>query len=180
MRVGIVFLALGGLGLAFGAGCGSPALRAAERGDLKALRAEIGAREKAGDLSNGEAAKIALEVAERELRQAKGEDAAKRVRETRACTGEMESALALRTKTHDLAGAEAAMALLDDGKMSMSTARDSLKDKDDAWRAVGARGLVREDDDRVARAAAMLDPSPRVRRAAMRAAQDAKDARDFD
>src|SRR5262249_38200712 len=70
----------GGLVLVSGvllAACGgSPAMRAAERGDLAALRAEIGAREKVGDLSNREAAKIAYEIAEREVRNAKGDEAA--------------------------------------------------------------------------------------------------------
>ena len=121
-------------------------MRAAESGDRKALRAELGAREKAGDLSNREAAKVARAVADRELRSAKGEDATKRVRETRACTGELDDALDERTRTHDRAGAEAAMALLDDGRMSRGKARDWLADQDDAWRAVGTRTLVRDDD----------------------------------
>jgi hypothetical protein len=159
---------------------GSPAMRAAERGDLASLRAEIGAREKAGDLSNGEAAKVAHAVAEHELMSARGDEAPKRVRESLACADELDGVLEERAKTHDLAGAEAAMALADDGKtLHRGAVRAFLDDKDDAWRAVGARGLVRE-EDRDARKKAMLDPSPLVRRAAMRAAVDAKDASDFD
>ncbi len=154
-------------------------MRAAESGDLKTLRAELGAREKAGDLSNREAAKVARAVADRELRAAKGEDATKRVRETRACTGELDDALDERTRTHDLAGAEAAMALLDDGRMSRGKARDWLADQDDAWRAVGTRTLVR-DDDATARRKAFTDPGPRSRRAAMRASAEAMDPQDFD
>src|SRR5262249_1909262 len=126
-----------------------------------------------------EAAKVARVVADREVRTARGVEAAKRVREARACTNELDDALEERAKTHDLAGAEAAMALLDDGKMSASRARAWLGDPDDAWRAVGVRTLTRE-DDRAARRTAMVDPGPRVRRAAMRAAADARDARDFD
>jgi hypothetical protein len=152
-------------------------MRAAERGDLTALRAELGAREKAGDLSNGEAAKVARAVAERELRAAKGDDATKRVKETRACAGELDGVLEERTKTHDSAGAEAAISLYDDGRMGKSTARAWLADPDDAWRAVAVRTLVRE-DDAAARRAAFTDPGPRTRRAAMRAAAEAVDPRD--
>ncbi len=166
-----------GLGaLALGCG-GSPALRAAERGDMAALRAELGAREKAGNLTNGEAAKVARAVADRELRAAKGEDAAKRVREARACAVEMEGALEERTRTHDLAGAEAAMALYDDGSLGRSRARDWVGDADDAWRAIGTRTLTREDDAPLRRKG-FTDPGPRTRRAAMRAAAEAGDARE--
>jgi hypothetical protein len=154
-------------------------MRAAERGDLGALRTELGAREKAGDLSNGEAAKVARVVAERELRAAKGDDATKRVRESRACTGELDSALEERTKTHDAAGAEAAMALYDDGRMGKSTARAWLGDPDDAWRAVGVRTLVGEEDG-AARRKAFTDPGPRSRRAAMRAAAEAENGHEED
>ena len=146
---------------------------------MAALRAELGAREKAGDLSNGEAAKVARVVAEREIRGAKGEDAKKRVREARACTGELDGVLEERTKTHDEAGAEAAMALYDDGRLGKSTARDWVTDPDDAWRAVGMRTLVR-DEDAGARRKAFTDPGPRSRRAAMRAAGEVLDAREFD
>ncbi len=158
---------------------GSSAMRAAERGDLPALRAEIGARAKAGDLSNDEAARVARAVAERELREAKGDDAVKRVREVRACVGELDGVLGDRVKAHDRAGAEAAMALLDDGKLDASDASAWQGDKDDAWRAVGVRTLSGS-EDRAARQKAMLDPSPRVRRAAMRAAQDVRDPVDFE
>ncbi len=154
-------------------------MRAAERGDLTALRVELGAREKAGDLSNGEAAKVARAVADRELRAAKGDDATKRVRETRACAVELDGALEERMKTHDQAGAEAAMALFDDGQLGKSTARAWLVDPDDAWRAVAVRTLTR-DDDAAARKKAFTDPGPRSRRAAMRAAAEAMDARELD
>src|SRR5262249_33966696 len=130
-------------------------------------------------LSNGEAADVARAVAERELKSAKADDAAKRIKESLACTDELDGVLEERAKTHDLAGAEAAMALVEDGKMSLGAARAWARDKDDGWRAVGARGLSRE-EDRAERKKAMLDPSPTVRRAAMRAAVDAKDASDFD
>jgi hypothetical protein len=82
-------------------------------------------------------------------------------------------------KTTDAAGAEAALARVESGEMSESDARAHLGDADDGWRAVGARGLVRDDDD-AARLKAYLDPAPVVRRAALHAALKAKDARDVD
>src|SRR5690606_16602338 len=49
----------------------------------------------------------------------------------------------------------------------------------DRWRAVGVRTLHR-DSDRQKRQAAMLDPSPRVRRGAIRASAQAQDVADLD
>src|SRR5262249_36445352 len=106
-----------------GAACGaSGAMRAAERGDRAALKAEIASREKAGSLSNAEAAKLARAVASRELAQAK-DDAASRVRELRACANDVDDALAARMKTHDAAGAEAALARLDAGTLDAGDVR---------------------------------------------------------
>jgi hypothetical protein len=162
------------------ASCGSSAIRAAERGDTAKLRAEITSKHKDGKLSNDEARDIARAVAEREITTAKDEPAAlMRLHETRACAVELDDAFEERMKRKDGAGAEAALARLEAGKLSEGDARSFLKDADDRWRAVGTRTLHR-DDDRKARQAAMLDPSPRVRRGAIRAAADAKDASDID
>ena len=107
---------------------------------------------------------------------AKDEAAAtSRVRESRACAAELDDALEERMKKHDGAGAEAALARLEDGRLADGAARDFLSDADDRWRAVGTRTLHRE-DDRKRRQQAILDPSPRVRRSAIRAAGQAKDA----
>jgi hypothetical protein len=170
-----------GLGLAAGAvACGSPALRAAEDGDYARLRSEIAGKHRAGRLSNGEAADLARAVATRELSVAKGDrDALRRLRETRACAGDLDDALAERMKTHDGAGAEAALERLEAGTLSRGRARDFLGDADDRWRAVGARTLTGEDDG-PKRRAAILDPSGPVRRSAIRAAADAKDPADLD
>lgn len=144
------------------------------------LRGLIQDRHKEGSLDNDDAAKIARAVAERELATAKREDEAiQRLRETRACTPELGDALADRMKAKDGAGAEAALALLEDKRLSQSDARELADDKDDRWRAVASRAFVR-DDDRAARQKAILDPSPRVRRGAIRAAGDAKDLADLD
>lgn len=160
--------------------CGSAAYRAAERGDLAGLRSEIAARHARGAVSRGEAATLARAVATRELVSAKDEASAlTRVRETRGCAVDLDDAFEERMKTHDGAGAEAALARLEDGQISSGSARDFLRDADERWRAVGTRTLHRDDDAR-RRREAVLDPSPRVRRSAIRAAGEAKDEADLD
>ena len=162
------------------AACGSPALRAAEQGDSAKLRAEIAQKHEKGKLSNGEAADLARAVAEREITTATDESTAlARLRETRACASELDDALESRMKKRDAAGAEAALSRLEDGKLSDGAARTWLDDADDRWRAVAARTLHRG-GDRQRRQAAILDPSPRVRRSAIRAAAHAKDPTDLD
>lgn len=160
--------------------CGSSALSAAEHGDSATLRAVIADKHEKGKLSNDEVAGLARAVAEREISMAKDEGTAlARLRETRACALEVDDALGERMKKRDGAGAEAALSRLEDGKLSDGDARGWLRDGDDRWRAVAARTLHREEDRRQ-RQAAFLDPSPRVRRSAIRAAAYAKDATDLD
>jgi hypothetical protein len=160
--------------------CGNSALRAAERGDSAELRAEIADKHQRGKLSNDEAAELARAVAEREITTAKDEGTAlARLRETRACAGELDDALEDRMRKRDGAGAEAALSRLEDGRLSEKDARVWLSDADDRWRAVGTRTLHR-DDDRKRRHAAILDPSPRVRRSAIRASSKAEDVTDID
>jgi len=153
------------VGLASGC-ASSSAVRAARTGDFASLKRQIDARSRQGKLTNGEAADIARAVAGREIASARSPaDASARVRDVRACARELDSELAARMDTHDEAGAEAALARLDMGKLDAGSVRKWVNERDDAWRAVGARGLVRTDDDRVARQRALVDPSPRVRRA---------------
>jgi hypothetical protein len=162
------------------AGCGNAALRAAERGDSERLTAEIARKHERGKLTNDEAAKLARAVAERELVTAKDEASAlARLRETRACSAELDDALEHLMKRRDGAGAEAALSRLEAGKLSDGDARAWLADADDRWRAVGTRTLHRQ-EDRARRQAAILDVSPKVRRAAIRAAAVAKDPADLD
>jgi hypothetical protein len=166
--------------LALLGGCASsPALSAARRGDFASLRTDIAAKEKPGKLGNGEAADLASAVAEWEIASGPKDEQLARVRELRACARDVDGLLASRMRSHDAAGAEAALARVESGEMSAGAARDFANDADDAWRAVGARGLVREDDD-AARQKAYIDAAPAVRRAAMHAAAIAKDPRDID
>jgi len=155
----------------------SQAMRAAEGGDSVSLGRAVAEREKRGDLSNGEAASLAKAVADRDLRAAKPPDALALVRDVRTCARELDSALKERMAFHDEAGAEAALARIESGELDLDDVRDWATDADPAWRAVGVRALFRS-EDRDARLRAMLDPDPRVRRQAMRAARDDQDPND--
>jgi HEAT repeat protein len=156
----------------------SPALRAADSGDRAALTTAVAEREKRGDLSNGEAASLAETVASRDLRAAKGADVLALVTDVRSCARELRAPLEERMATHDEAGAAAALALLDAGELSQDDARQFATDPIAPWRAVGARALVRS-EDRALRLKALLDPDPRVRRQAVRAARDDQDPNDL-
>jgi HEAT repeat protein len=156
-----------------------PGLDAAERGDRAALKDAVARHEKVGDLSNAEATSLALVVAERELREAKGPDAIERVRDAWPCAHELDDALAARMEEHDDVGAQAALARVDGRGLDAGDVRTYLVDPDSAWRAVGTRGLVRQ-EDRAARVHALVDPDPRVRRQAVRAARDATDPNDLE
>jgi len=156
---------------------GSDAVGAARRGDAVALQKAIEPGLRAGKLGESEAAEIARAAAEHEIAVAKGEEGVDRLRELRTCTAELTSAFAERAGTHDAVGAEAAMALLESDAMAQADARKYLGDPDDGWRAVGVRGLVREKDGE-ARRKALVDPSARVRRAAMRASAEVRDPED--
>ncbi|MBX3226098.1 MAG: hypothetical protein KIT84_29015 [Labilithrix sp.] len=160
--------------------CGNAALRAAERGDDAKLSAEIASKHQRGKLSNEEAATLARAVAEREIAKAKdAQTALARLRDTRACSLELDDALEERMKTRDAAGAEAALTRLEGGRLGMRAAREWIDDPDDRWRAVGARTLHRE-EDREKRRSAIVSPNAQIRRAALRAAADAKDPGDIE
>jgi hypothetical protein len=160
-------------------GChASVALHAAERGDLPVLRAEIAAGERAAKLSLADTAELAEAVAFRDVTQANRKDAVTRVRDVRACALELDDALAFEMKTMDAAGAEAAMARLDSGELSVGDVRSFAGSSNDDWRAVGVRGLTRARDSE-ARRRALVDPAPAVRRAALRAMHAANDPSDL-
>jgi hypothetical protein len=160
-------------------GCApSPAMLAAARGDRDALHADIARRENLGDLPSSEAAALAKVVAEHELATTSSADAVERVRDLSSCAHELDDALADRMRTHDVAGAEAALARVESHRLDAQDLRAYVSDGEEHWRAVGARGLVRP-EDRDARVRAMVDPSPVVRREAVRAARDGADPGDF-
>jgi hypothetical protein len=157
----------------------SPAMRAAQRGDAIALGSAIAARETAGNLSTREAAALAKVVAGRELQAGPPPEAVDRVQDVRACAHELDDALARRMRTHDAAGAAAALVRVDQRALEAGDVRRFVTDPDAHWRALGARGLVRP-DDRAARLEGFVDADPAVRRQAVRASRDASDPRDLD
>ena len=158
--------------------CGASAgVRAARTGDRSAVAAYVAPLHQKGKLTGDEAAALARATLEHELAAAKGEDAVQRVSDVRPCAYELSAALAVRTTTHDEAGAASAMALYEAGSFSASSARAWSADPSSAWRAVAARALVRERDGE-ARRGLLLDGSVSVRRAAMRASGDARDPAD--
>jgi len=141
------------------------------------LRAQISLGERNARLSLHETADLARAVASREVLVAAPDAGVDRVRELRACAPEVEGALAERMKKSDAAGAEAALALLDAERLREWDVRPFVASSDERWRAVGVRSLFRA-EDREARLKAVLDPSPKVRRAAMHAIVEAKDPAD--
>jgi hypothetical protein len=170
-----VVLLLGG-----SSGCASEMTRAAERRDRPVLGREILAAEQHGRLSLGAAAGLARVVVEREMRDATAPDVAiARVRDLRGCALEADDFLAQRMKTEDAAGGEAALERREAGAMSDWSARGHLESPDDRWRAVGMSGMTR-DRDHEARLRGLVDGSPLVRRAALRAIVAHDDPADFD
>ncbi len=169
------------IGLVFwAAACASsPAMRAAESGDRAALKTAVDQQEKSASLSNHEAAALALTVANREVRDATGSAGPDRVHDVWSCAHELDDALAERMRTHDDAGAEAALARVDGRGLDVDALRDYLGDPAPLWRAAGTRSLVRQ-EDHAARLQALLDPDPHVRRQAARAARDATDPNDLE
>jgi hypothetical protein len=153
-------------------------MRAAKLGDQAGLRDAITAGERAGTLSNGDAASLARAVADRELRSAPPAEASDRIRDALACAREFDDALADRMHVHDAAGADAALARIAGRGLSLGDARGFVGDPDPRWRAVGVRALVRP-EDRALRLRALVDDDPFVRRQAARAAHDAGDAADL-
>jgi hypothetical protein len=144
-----------------------------------ALAQAIAASERTGDLSNGDAARLAKGVAEHELREASGADAVDRVRDSSPCARELAGAFADRMALRDAAGAHAALVRIEGGDLAAGRVAETSSGDDPEWRAVVARGLVRA-GDRDARRNALLDPDPLVRREAARAAHSARDDGDLD
>ncbi|HLK35586.1 MAG TPA: hypothetical protein VKU41_02460, partial [Polyangiaceae bacterium] len=153
-------------------------MRAAARGDRAALGQAIAVRQRVGDLSESEAAALARTVADRELRGTAERDAVERIRDARPCARELDDALADAMRSRGPAGAEAGLARIDAHRLGLDDARAYAADPDGGWRALGARALVRPEDG-AARRRALLDPDPRVRREAARAARDAAEGADL-
>lgn len=163
------------------AGCAaSPAVEAAKKPDFPALARAIDASKKAGDLGDGDVEDIAEAIAEGEIKRAKG-DAGERILTTfGGCAGQVESALGDRYDAGDDMGAFAASVLMSAGVVGIEDYVDFAREKDTrpGFRALGARGLV-DDDDFPLRRELFLDLDERVRVNALKAAMTAPSIEDF-
>ncbi|NUQ78990.1 MAG: hypothetical protein HUU21_36165, partial [Polyangiaceae bacterium] len=100
-------------------GCAaSPAIRAAEDGNLPELKRAIAEEVRRGDLDDGEARRIARAVASAEVESAAGPVGADRIRELLPCAKEIEDALEQRAEATDEVAAVAALGLLEEGLAS--------------------------------------------------------------
>ncbi|HZF51882.1 MAG TPA: HEAT repeat domain-containing protein [Polyangiaceae bacterium] len=177
-------------------GCGaSPALRAAEDGNLPELKRAIEGEARRGELDADEARDIARTIAAAEAENAAGSVGADRIRELLPCAKEIAGSLERRAEVNDEVGAVAALGLLEEGLVSLeeigpralaaANARASggagglEAAAAAAWRAVRARSL-KEPGDGQERRRSMLDGDEGVRVAAIRAAVDAADPSDTD
>lgn len=162
------------------AGCAaSSAVEVALHGDLPSLRRELERADREGELDRGSVVRIADAVARRELAAAGGENGARRVRQLRACTSALAGALGARASEGDEVGAEAALALLAQRRLSAETLVDEHADATDpAWRSVAARAATSARDT-LRRREWFVDPDQRVRRAAFEAALERPDPLDL-
>lgn len=163
-------------------GCAaSPALRAAEAHDLAALKREIDAELKRGDLTAGEARDIARAVATHEVKNAKGDSGSKAIDAFGRCSRDLDAAYEARARDSDAVAAAAASARLEDGLLSPEDARAlaSRPGLPAAWRPLLTRALLRP-EDALERRARLADGDQEVRVAALRAAADAGDPGDTD
>lgn len=171
------------------AGCGaSPAVRAAEGGDLTALRRTINEDVRRGEMSVDDARAVARAIASRDIEKAAEPGGGDRVREARPCARSVSDALEKRATNADEIGGVAAMVLLEEGlasrdDMALRASRAERKATSPsaaaAWRAVRARTLTRLADG-AERRALLLDGDQEVRVAAAMAALDAARPSDAD
>jgi hypothetical protein len=158
---------------------GSGVVREAEAGRFVGLDQRVVADLSRGAIGHGDALDIARATARGEAERASGARGLALVRELAICARQVESALSRRAETEDDIGAEAMMILLEAGLESPGGLTRWVSSGSAAWRAVGARALVDEDDGSVRRAR-MVDGDQDVRLAALRAAAFAADPADLD
>lgn len=201
-RTGATLLAAALAATALGGCATSGAVRAAESGDLKALRKAIDADLAAGDLDDTDVRQIAAIIAESDIGGATGPVGVDRVRGFASCARHLDDALERRSEAaRDGVAAAAAMVRLEGGlepaapamarALSMLAPSGAADTRDRAllaapvagpaadWRAVGARALTGADDGDLRRKLT-VDPDQAVRLASLRAAADVADPRDAD
>lgn len=179
------------LGAALAVGCAtSGSIKAAEAGDIEALRRALAADLGAGELDVDDARGVARAVAAFEIERARGAAGVDRIRELAACARELDGALARRAdrdgRDDDESGAAAALARIDarladagdDAREALGrTGPPRSQAAAAAWRVVEARSLSGPGDG-AERRRRFTDGDQEVRTAALRAAADAADPAD--
>ena len=175
-RLGLILI-----GATLALGCArSSVVQTARDGDLASLKREIRDAQASGELDRGRVEELAEVIAGREVRSAKGELAVDRIRSARACLGPLTAVLEDRASKTDDPGAEAMLALVDAGLVKRRRlVKQYAETSSGPWRAVAARAAATTRDGPVRRAL-ITDPDERVRRAALRAAAEARDPADVE
>lgn len=160
--------------------CASPLATSAKQEDLNAFQAKLRSAEQ--PISDREVLEVAQAIAERELLSMPSDTAVSRVTELEACIPKLEATLQQLSERRDTVGALAVQVLLDERLWKGD--RDALVEQHAAspspeWRAVAARAAVPSKHAEYRREA-FLDGDLRVRRAALRAARDARAKEDAD
>jgi hypothetical protein len=166
------------------AGCGGgPAIKAAERGDLDAVRRTL--IERKGSIDASEARGIARAVLSHEVDTAKGDAGAKELRSLSLCAGALDDALSRRAEQTDDVAALATMLRFQAGAIDADALADAARNAkpapgaESSWRAVAARGLVSVEQG-AERRKRIVDPDQEVRLAALRASAALGDPADVE
>lgn len=147
-----------------------PGLRSAREADFASLRKTL-EREK---LEPDQVRRLARETLSAEIVRAKDREDRPFIRGLRACSSSVFGALDKRSQTEDGVGGEAALLLLEAGRLRGGVRK--YKDAEDgAFRALAARSAKR---DGAVRRGYFTDPDERVRRAALTASTEALDEED--
>jgi hypothetical protein len=118
-----------------------PGLRAAREADYDSLRKTLETER----LSPGQVRRLAQETLSTEVVRAKDREDREFIGGLRGCTSPLFGALERRSTTRDGVGAEAALLLLEAGRLDGS-AKKFASEKDGAWRALSARDAKRDGD----------------------------------
>jgi hypothetical protein len=163
------------------AGCGAAqVVDTALHGDLVSLKRDVKRSQDAGRLDKSTVEDLAWAVAGRELRSASGTAAVDRVRDVRSCARPLVRVLEARAEQADDAAAEATLTLFELGRRNSSELLRRHRDASSgAWRAVAARAAVANEQGPLRRKL-FADPDERVRRAALRAALEARSSDDLE
>lgn len=155
-------------------------MQAALYGDLATLKRRVQQEQREGDLDEGRVRDLAHAVAAREVRSAQGPLGAARLRQARPCAPALSRELEDRAARGDDGAAEAALSLLEIGGLDRRQAVERYAEASSgAFRAVAARAAVAPGLGPLRRRF-FVDPDERVRRAALRAAAEARAAADLE